>query len=348
MSKFEKYKNKGLTGLGNLGNTCFINSTIQCLSHSYELNEILSKENLRLNKKNKYDCVLLKEWNELRELMWSENCKISPKRFIINIHKIAKIKDRVIFTGFTQNDLPEFLLFLIDSMHEALKRKVNINIKGNVLNENDKIAKSCFEMMKNMYENEYSEILKLFYGIHVSYIKDLSGNVLSQKPEPYFLIDLPIPENKKNPTIYDCFDLYTSNELMDGDNKWYNEESKEKITVNKKMDFFSLPELLVLDFKRFNNNMKKDQRLIDFPLEDLNLSKYVNGYNKEEYIYDLYGVCNHSGSTMGGHYTAYVKNANHKWYLFNDTYVTEVENKNKNKIISPQAYCLFYRKLKKI
>jgi ubiquitin C-terminal hydrolase len=106
--------------------------------------------------------------------------------------------------------------------------------------------------------------------------------------------------------------------------------------------FFSLPDILVIDLKRFNNNMKKNNSLIEFPLEDLDLSKYVIGYNKEDYIYDLYGVCNHSGSLMGGHYTAFVKNANGKWYHFNDTRISELSDNNK--VITPQAYCLFYRK----
>jgi len=45
---------------------------------------------------------------------------------------------------------------------------------------------------------------------------------------------------------------------------------------------------------------------------------------------------------MGGHYTAYVKNANGKWYHFNDTSVAEVGLTES--IISPKAYVLFYRK----
>ena len=45
---------------------------------------------------------------------------------------------------------------------------------------------------------------------------------------------------------------------------------------------------------------------------------------------------------MGGHYFAYIKNANDKWYNFNDTSVTEI--KDINSIITPKAYCLFYRK----
>ena len=86
----------------------------------------------------------------------------------------------------------------------------------------------------------------------------------------------------------------------------------------------------------------KNQILVNFPLNNLNLSKYVIGYDKENYVYDLYGVCNHSGSVLGGHYTAFVKNANNKWYHYNDTIVSEVSLETQ--IITPKAYCFFYRK----
>ena len=81
--------------------------------------------------------------------------------------------------------------------------------------------------------------------------------------------------------------------------------------------------------------------MIDIPIENFDLSKYVIGYKKDDYVYDLYGICNHSGSVHGGHYTAYVKNANNKWYNFNDTSVSEI---NPTMLISSKAYCLFYRK----
>ena len=72
------------------------------------------------------------------------------------------------------------------------------------------------------------------------------------------------------------------------------------------------------------------------------MTKYVKGYKEATQVYELYGICNHSGGTRGGHYTSFVKNANGKWYLFNDTKVIEV--KNLDKLRTPQAYCFFYRK----
>jgi len=112
--------------------------------------------------------------------------------------------------------------------------------------------------------------------------------------------------------------------------------------VNKNITFWSFPQVLVIDIKRFNFQNRKNQILVTFPLEDLDLSSYVSGYNKKKYIYDLYGICNHSGSSQGGHYTAFVKNANGKWYHFNDTSVTEIVVVEQ--IITPKAYCFFYRK----
>lgn len=338
----DKYKDKGLTGLANLGNTCFLNSTMQCLSHCYELNNFLIDGNFQ-NKLNKNsEALMLIEWNNLRELMWSENCTISPGRFVSTIQKIAKVKDKSIFTGFAQNDLPEFLLFIIDGFHESVKRSVTMNINGNARHSTDHLALKCYKMLQNMYEKHYSEIIQLFYGSHVSQVTDISGVVLSQTPEPFFLLNLPIPKNA-NPTLLDCFDIYTKKELLEGENAWYNEKTKEKQSVMKQITFFSLPDILVIDLKRFSNNLRKNNVYIDIPLENLDLSTYIIGYEKDTYVYDLFGVCNHNGSIIGGHYTANVKNANGKWYNFNDTQVTEI---NDTKVITPLAYCLFYRKKK--
>ena len=340
---FEKYINKGLTGLANLGNTCYINSCLQILSHTYELNEFLNNPLYKKKLKHQYESALIIEWDNLRTLMWSENCTISPGKFINTVQKLSHLKGADLFAGYSQNDLPEFLLFIIDCFHVSLSREVNMNITGTTENVVDDMAIKCFEMIKKMYAKEYSEIWNMFYGIHVSQIISLdNGEVLSSSPEPYFMINLSIPTNNKSPSLIECFDLYVEGELLNDENAWFNEKTNQKQNVQKKISYWSLPTILVIDIKRFNAQNRKNQILVTFPLENLDLSKYVIGYKKNSYIYDLYGICNHSGGVQGGHYTAFVKNANGKWYEFNDTIVREIENIDY--LNSSKAYCFFYRK----
>jgi len=349
-SIYDKYSDKGLTGLANVGNSCYLNSCMQIISHTYELSDFLSNGEYK-NKLNKLpDSIILLEWDKLRELMWSSNCIIAPNGFVKAIKQIANIKKRDIFTGYDQNDVQEFLLFIIDAFHNSLSREVEMKINGEMKNETDKLAKVCYGMMKDMYKKEYSEILNIFYGIHVSeIISNTRNETLSARPESFSVLSLSIPtkENKATPTLYDCFDLYCESEMLSNanGNAWYNEETKQKEDVKRKISFWSLPNVMIIDLKRWNgiNTNHKNHNIVDIPINNADFSKYVKGYNASSYKYDLFGVCNHGGGTLGGHYTSYIKNANGNWYAFNDTSVRELKEEN---VITSQSYCLFYRKKK--
>jgi ubiquitin carboxyl-terminal hydrolase 8 len=218
-----------------------------------------------------------------------------------------------------------------------------MHIRGVSQNSTDKLAVACYGMLKTVYEKEYSEIMDLFYGIYVSQIVSLNNKLQSAKPESFFILDLPIPEQLSKVSLYDCFDSFTCSELLSGDNAWYNETTKEKESVTKSMTFWNFPKILVITLKRFSSDgTNKITSLIDFPLDNLDLSKYVKGYNPHQYIYDLYGVCNHIGGVMGGHYTSFVKNSEEQWIHYNDTSVSQVSSVSQ--IITPMTYCLFYRK----
>jgi ubiquitin C-terminal hydrolase len=362
--RFPEFVNKGITGLMNLGNTCFVNSCLQALSHTYELNRFLNDEKYKKRLTKKPDAVLLSEWDKLRTLMWSENCIVSPGGFMASMKQIARLKNQELFTQYSQNDVQEFLVFMLDAFHTALSREVNMTITGNVNNDKDIIGRKCYEMMRQMYTKNYSEMLNLFYGIQMSVITEIStdgsspspspSSVLSISPEPFSIISLSIPiveipESGKTriPTLIDCFSHYCKGEIMEGDNAWFNEKTKQYQNVKRGMMYWSLPNIMIIDLKRVQYTDRGAVKVtipVDIPLRNLDLSSFVNGYKRESYVYDLYAVCNHHGNfSKSGHYTATICTASNTWYMFNDENVKQVEIKG-DSITSNLPYCLFYRK----
>ena len=327
--ELKKYERLGFIGLENLGNTCFLNSCLQVLSNTYELNTLLDKVKVIENDKNKNDYLMFKEWLNLKQTMWSGNGTVSPKRFVLKLKELAVLKKRDLFTGHSQNDLPEFLLFFMECIHNSISRKVFMNINGNTENDTDKLAIVCYKMLKDNYSKEYSEIMDMFYGIYVSEIKSLQTKKQeSLTPQHY---------------LYGCLDLFTQPEYLTGDNAWYNERTKNKEDIQKRIIFWNFPNILIITLNRFSiDGLRRINKLVDFPIDNLDLTKYVHGYNKESFVYDLYGICNHMGSLQGGHYTAFVRNYANQWVYYDDE--TNEKVKDLSKLVTPSAYCLFYRK----
>jgi ubiquitin C-terminal hydrolase len=278
---------------------------------------------------------------------------ISPNKFVYTVQQVAQTKNKLLFTGWSQNDVSEFLLLWMECMHNSISRKIRMKISGIPENNMDQMAVQCYQYLQELYAKDYSELYDLFYGIYMTTIYDKeNGKQMSMKAEHFFILDMQLFALKENEAfsntclfhdIYSLFDHYVQPEHMYGDNAWYNEAKGVKQEVNKVVTFWNLPTILILSLKRFSmDGNRKLMHLVNFPLENLNLSKYVKGYQSKQYVYDLYGVCNHSGGVQGGHYTAFVKHAQIGWLHFNDTIVTKVEHVEQ--IISPAAYCLFYRK----
>ena len=330
-NKYAKYEDRGLTGLANLGNTCYINSIIQILRHTSCLNNLLDSKEALINTN---DCNEISEWNNLRKLMWKEKCIISPRRWIYIIKNSNKMN--LLMNNYNQQDVTEYLITLLDIFHDSLKRPVKMNIQGHIENNYDKLAFKCYNEYIKLYKNNYSEIIELFYGIEVKKIERLnSDKILSIKIEPFSIINLTIPFEKDNITLNDCLDEYCKTEILDNENMWYNEKTDKKEEVKIQTGFFKLPDVLIFCIKQYTDN----KILIKFPLSNLDVNKYILGNNKN-YVYDLYGCCNHIGTLDFGHYISNI-NYNNNWYKFDDS---NVEKINPSSLISSNAYCLFYKK----
>ena len=113
-------------------------------------------------------------------------------------------------------------------------------------------------------------------------IKSLDCKYENITPEPFFNLQLELPNNNKNPNIIDCVEKYTQKEILDQKMKVNNKEE----TCSKTISFWSLPKILIITLKRFNNNNRKDQRLVNFE-HDLDMTKYVKGYKEATQVYEL-------------------------------------------------------------
>ncbi|CAD6266820.1 unnamed protein product [Miscanthus lutarioriparius] len=148
-------------------------------------------------------------------------------------------------------------------------------------------------------------------------------------------------------SLYACLEAFIKKEPLGPEDMWYCPGCKEHQQASKKLDLWRLPEILIIHLKRFSYSRYTKNKLetfVDFPICDLDLSKYI-GHRCQDvpHNYRLYAISNHYGSLGGGHYTAYVYHEGKKrWYDFDDRHVGPI---TEDSIKTSAAYVLFYRRI---
>ncbi|XP_053933801.1 ubiquitin carboxyl-terminal hydrolase 8 isoform X2 [Cuculus canorus] len=331
-----------LTGLRNLGNTCYMNSILQCLCNAPHLAEYFNR-NLYQDDINRSNFLghkgeVAEEFGVIMKALWAGQYKyISPRDFKITI---GKINDQ--FAGYSQQDSQELLLFLMDGLHEDLNKADNrkrYKEENNDHLDDFRAAEVAWHKHKQLNE---SIIVALFQGQFKSTVQCLTCHKKSRTFEAFMYLSLPLASTSKC-TLQECLRLFSKEEKLTDNNRFYCSHCKTRRDSLKKIEIWKLPPVLLVHLKRFSYDGRWKQKLqtsVDFPLETLDLSQYVIGPKSNLKRYNLFSVSNHYGGLDGGHYTAYCKNASkQRWFKFDDHEVSEI---SASSVKSSAAYILFY------
>ncbi|KAA8586564.1 hypothetical protein FQN60_000400 [Etheostoma spectabile] len=311
-------KNKspqGLVGLRNLGNTCFMNSILQCLSNTSELRDYCLRNIHRtdLNNNCTANAALMEEFAKLTQSLWTsvDNEAISPSDFRSQIQRYAPK-----FVGCNQQDAQEFLRFLLDGLHNEVNR-VTVRPKMSIEDFDHLSDDEKGKWMWNMYlEREDSKVVDLFVGQLKSSVTCTVCGFRSTVFDPFWDLSIPVAQ-----TCNRC-------------------KTRRKCT--KRFSIQKFPQILVIRILSSHHSNIRTSKLstyVNFPLKELDLREFASD-SSERAVYNLYAVSNHSGNALGGHYTSYCKNsALGEWYSYNDSRVSPVSS---SQVRSSNAYVLFY------
>ena len=351
LEKEEKiYYNKKipiLIGLNNIGATCYMNASLQCLSNTKELTEFFLNN---YKDKNKKKHIITYEYYELIKNLWNEknnNKPYSPYSF-----KDVLSQENDLFAGIQANDSKDLINFLIERLHQELnvikEKNNNENFyQINQLNENEALQ----FFLKDFTSSFNSIISKLFYGILETKSQCKGCNMIKFNFQLYSFLEFPLQhinqyffnngkkplftQDGKNPDVdlYECFEYNRKIDLMNGENQMYCNICNKLCDATYTNFIYSGPNYLIINLNRGRGAVYECK--VNFP-EQLNLFNYVS-YKHGITAYELYAVICHLGpSSMSGHFVAYCRNRiDNKWYLDKPKQYNE-----------GMPYILFYRVLK--
>ena len=368
LEREEEVEKPILIGLNNIGATCFMNSTLQCLSQTKSLTDYFLNEkntdriiNNNICIKNKNDLQLSPAYHDLIKQLWDKNGpkSFSPSHFMGVIEKLNPL-----FKKGQAGDSKDFIIFILEQLHKELKSPLSgINQIDIALNQYDRL--NAFNYFFNDFKKECSIISDIFFGfnettnecLNCKNIYNMNGlcNPICYNYGLFNCLIFPLEEvkNMKNiniqnnlnntVTIYDCFYYNQKSEMFTGENRNYCNICKQLYDSIYTTNIFIGPNNLILILNRGKGNIYNVK--LEFS-EIIDISQFIMQKDKPQIFYSLYGVITHIGqSGPNAHFVASCKSSiDNKWYRFNDAFVNPITNIQKEIIEFGTPYILFYQK----
>ena len=312
-------------GLQNIGATCYMNATLQCLAHVEKLTKYLLGKKTEL-KTDKNNHKLSNSYLEVLENIW-ENDTI--KDYAPNNFKEIISNMNPLFKGVQANDSKDLVIFLLENMHKELNKVIKNNNQNSREEKADQynFYNSLTVFIKYFKKNFQSIFSDIFYGMYDSQMKCLNCQIITHNIQLYNILIIPLEEVRKFKnrfenivTINECLEYYERPEYMSGQNQIFCNKCKQMANSVNSTSLIVGPKVLIINFNR-GKGLQYDVN-IDFD-ENIDINPFIY-YKNAPCNYQLIGVVTHFGpSSMSGHFIAFCKSfVDNNWYKYNDSLVS--------------------------